>query len=142
MSIEKYLQEAQAKLKEMQEDEISKTLDLNIDLKKYASEIRNRMANQTLFHRCRQIAMDGSQKIPQRIIGSLNDLTKLNIPAPKLAIAYATWINYLANSNAINDPLASELIGFAKTKNLRGISALLAEPVVEKYDAEIRKHLT
>ena len=115
---------------------------LNIDLKKYASEIRNRMANQTLFHRSRQIAMDGSQKMPQRIIGSLNDLAKLNIPAPKLAIAYATWINYLATSNAINDPLASELIGFAKTKNLRGISALLAVSVDEKYDAEMRKQLT
>ena len=129
-------------VQEMQEDEISKTIEIDIDLKKYASEIRNRMANKTLFHRCRQIAMDGSQKMPQRIIGSLNDLAKLNIPAPKLAIAFATWINYLATSNAINDPLALELVGFAKTKNLRGISALLAVPVDEKYDAEIRKHST
>ena len=100
------------------------------------------MLFRSLFHRCRQIAMDGSQKMPQRIIGSLNDLAKLNIPAPKLAIAFATWINYLATSNAINDPLALELVGFAKTKNLRGISALLAVPVDEKYDAEIRKHST
>ena len=32
------------------------------------------MANQTLKHRSQQIAMDGSQKMPQRIIGTLNDL--------------------------------------------------------------------
>ena len=129
-------------VKEMQEDEISKTLDLNIDLKKYASEIRNRMANQTLFHRSRQIAMDGSQKMPQRLIGSLNDLAKLNIPAPKLVTAFATWINYLATSDSVNDPLAADLIDFAKRKDLRGISALLATPLDGKYDEEIRKHLT
>ena len=129
-------------VKEMQEDEISKTLDLNIDLKKYASEIRNRIANQTLFHRCRQIAMDGSQKMPQRLIGSLNDLAKLNIPAPKLVTAFATWINYLATSDSVNDPLAADLIDFAKRKDLRGISALLATPLDGKYDEEIRKHLT
>ena len=128
-------------VKAMQEDEIIKTLDLDIDLIKYASEIRARMANQTLRHRCRQIAMDGSQKLPQRIINTLNDLAAKNIPAPKLVKALATWIKYLAESNEINDPLGKELKPLAQAKNIRGISELLATPINKVYDEQLLTHL-
>jgi fructuronate reductase len=128
-------------VKSLQEDEIIKTLTLDIDLIKYADEIRGRMANQTLKHRSQQIAMDGSQKMPQRIIGTLNDLAQLGLPAPKMVEAFATWIKYLQLSNSINDPLGEKLKPLAQTRNLRGIATLLATPFDEIYDAQLLEHL-
>jgi fructuronate reductase len=128
-------------VKSLQEDEIIKTLKLDIDLIKYSAGIRGRMANQTLKHRSQQIAMDGSQKMPQRMIGTLNDLAKLGMPAPKMVEAFATWIKYLQVSNSINDPLGEKLKPLAIAKDLRGISALLATPFDEIYDAQLLAHL-
>ena len=45
-------------VKQMQEEEIIKTLNLDIDLKAYAEQIRVRMANESLHHKTLQIAMD------------------------------------------------------------------------------------
>ena len=128
-------------VKSREENEIIKTLTLDIDLIEYAAEIRGRMANQTLKHRSQQIAMDGSQKMPQRMIGTLNDLAKLGIPAPKMVEAFATWIKYLQVSNSINDPLGEKLKPLAIAKDLRGISALLATPFDEIYDAQLLEQL-
>ena len=128
-------------VQDLQETEIAKTIKIDIDLKDYSKEIRNRMANHSLLHRCRQIAMDGSQKMPQRIIGSLNDLAKLNIPAPRLVMAFATWLRYLAKSDSINDPLAPTLKKLAQEKDVRGISNLLATPLDEIYLQQVREQL-
>ena len=49
-------------------DEAAPTLDMpaNIDLAEYADSLLKRFANDSLRHRLQQIAMDGSQKLPQR----------------------------------------------------------------------------
>jgi len=118
---------------QMQENEISPTIQIDLELEKYSLEIRNRMLNQTLHHRSRQIAMDGSQKLPQRIIGTMNDLADLNKPAPLLINVLNTWIAYLATSDFVNDPLASEIIKDAKAKNFENLFNLLAAPLNPKY---------
>ncbi|MEN9680023.1 MAG: hypothetical protein RLZ57_1152 [Actinomycetota bacterium] len=128
-------------VKAMQEDEIAETIQINIDLKQYASEIRQRMANQSLHHKSSQIAMDGSQKLPQRMIGTLNDLATLNLPAPHLVEALATWIKYLQVSETVNDPLGDKLKPLAKAKDLRGLFALLSIPLNEIYFAQLLAHL-
>ena len=125
---------------EMQE-EVGKTLGNEIDLPEYSAQIRKRISNLTLRHKSSQIAMDGSQKLPQRIISTLNELAEKNIPAPRLVEALATWIKYLAISNSINDPLAEKLKTYAVAKDIRGISSLLATPLVGIYDQELLKHL-
>jgi len=128
-------------VKELQENEICKTLNLDIDLFKYSQEIRERMSNPTLHHKASQIAMDGSQKMPQRMIGVLNDLAKNGTPAPKMVEAFATWIKYLAVSNSINDPLSEKLKPLALAKDLRSISALLSTPFNAIYDSQLLEHL-
>ena len=128
-------------VKELQENEICKTLNLDIDLFKYSQEIRERMSNPTLHHKASQIAMDGSQKMPQRMIGVLNDLAEMGIPAPRMVEAFATWIKYLAISNSINDPLGEKLKPLAIAKDLRAISALLSSPFNEIYDSQLLEHL-
>jgi fructuronate reductase len=85
--------------------------------------------------------MDGSQKMPQRMIGTLNDLAKRGMPAPKMVEAFATWIKYLQLSNSINDPLGEKLKPLATAKDLRGISAILATPFDEIYDGQLLAHL-
>ena len=77
--------------------------------------------------------MDGSQKLPQRIIGTMNDLADLNKPAPLLINVLNTWIAYLATSDFVNDPLASEIIKDAKAKNFENLFNLLAAPLNPKY---------
>lgn len=119
-------------VKAMQEEEIIKTLNLDTDLYSYTREIRNRMKNQSLKHRSRQIAMDGSQKLPQRIIETINDLEAKNIQAERLLNVLNTWIKYLATSDSINDPLATNLSALAKSENFAEIFAQLSTPLNQK----------
>ena len=59
----------------------SKTLDniSSIDYNKYANSLIERFNNKALEHETLQIAMDGSQKIPQRILFPLEDALKAKI---------------------------------------------------------------
>ena len=74
-----------------------------------------RFANPALAHRCGQIAMDGSQKIPQRLLGTVRDRLAANAPIAQLAFALAAWLHYLRGHDeagrayAIDDPLALAL---------------------------------
>ena len=77
--------------------------------------------------------MDGSQKLPQRMIGTLNDLAELKIPAPKMLNALATWIKYLQISDSISDPLASELKSLALAEKYSEIFTLLTTPLNPIY---------
>jgi hypothetical protein len=63
-------------IKAMQEQEITPSISdpAGINLNSYAATIRKRISNPTLKHRAEQIAMDGSQKLSQRIISAMNDL--------------------------------------------------------------------
>ena len=127
-------------VKEMQENEVIKTLNLEIDLIAYAREIRGRMANQTLHHRCRQIAMDGSQKLPQRIIATLNDLADLKLSATHLVNALNTWLKYLATSDAINDPMGDKFKTLAIAGQYSEIFSALPNPLNAIYFKDLSKH--
>ena len=85
-----------------------------IDLPSYAATIRKRISNPTLHHRAHQIAMDGSQKMQQRIFDGANDLAKLGRKAPLHLLAVAIWVHFLGTNNEIDDPLAHKLTPLAK----------------------------
>jgi fructuronate reductase len=63
-----------------------------VDLYGYADELFARYANPAIRHRTWQIAMDGSQKLPQRILGTLADNLAANRPSPGLTLAVAAWM--------------------------------------------------
>ena len=81
----------------------------------YRERLLQRFANPALAHRCAQIAMDGSQKIPQRLLATLRDRLAEGAPIAHLALALAGWLHYLRGHDeagqpyAIDDPLAPAL---------------------------------
>ena len=74
-----------------------------------------RFANPALAHRCAQIAMDGSQKVPQRWLAPLRERLAVGAPIAHLALALAAWLHHLrghdeaGSAYAIDDPLAAAL---------------------------------
>ncbi|EBA03148.1 mannitol dehydrogenase [Rhodobacterales bacterium HTCC2150] len=75
----------------------------------YGRDLIARFANPSLAHSLRQIAMDGSQKIPYRFLQSRTALREMNMPSPCLDAALQAWMDFCrAETKAgrqINDPL-------------------------------------
>ena len=89
------------------------------DLAAYKAALIERFENPALKHRTWQIAMDGSQKLPQRLLGTIRDCLKRGPPFERLALGVAGWMRYVTgvdeNGGAIDvrDPLAERLRGLA-----------------------------
>ncbi len=91
----------------------SATLGLPADeLRRYAEALQARFLNPALKHRTAQIAMDGSQKIPQRLLGSIRDARAAGQPWDALALGVAGWIAYLRRG-AADDPMADRFAALA-----------------------------
>ena len=65
------------------------------DLAAYSASLLQRFANPALHHRTWQIAMDGSQKLPQRLLGTMQDRLRLGLPIDTHALAVAGWMRYV-----------------------------------------------
>lgn len=104
------------------EKEIIPTLETpeGENLTDYSIELLERYQNPTIEHRTWQIAMDGSQKFPQRILDTVSDLLKQRRNFQGLALAIAAWIKYITgrdlNGEAIDvrDPLVNDFATIAK----------------------------
>ncbi|MEO8057758.1 MAG: mannitol dehydrogenase family protein [Burkholderiales bacterium] len=98
-------------------EEIAPTLPAlaGLDLDAYRSGLLQRFANPALQHKTHQIAMDGSQKLPQRLLGTVRDRLAAGAPIDGLALAVAAWLHYLRGvdelgaSHTVQDPLAATL---------------------------------
>jgi fructuronate reductase len=99
-------------------DEVAPTVAPELpgfDLAAYRAQLLQRFANPALAHRCAQIAMDGSQKLPQRLLGTLRERLADGAPIGALALALAAWLQHLSGVDEagqrypIDDPLAAEL---------------------------------
>ena len=105
-----------AYMRRMMEREVSPTLTVpqGVDLKAYRNALVHRFGNPALPHRTQQIAMDGSQKLPQRLLGTVRDNLAAARPIDLLALAIAGWMRYVGGVDehgrdiAVADPLASE----------------------------------
>jgi fructuronate reductase len=92
-------------------DEVAPTIANELpgfDLAAYRAQLMQRFANPALAHKTVQIAMDGSQKIPQRWLNTVRDRLAAGAPIDRLALALAAWVTHLARES-IDDPLADEL---------------------------------
>jgi fructuronate reductase len=98
-------------------EEIAPTLSMpaSFDLPAYRDALLERYANPALKHRCAQIAMDGSQKIPPRLLATISARLEAGQPFARLALALAAWMMFLrghaddGTRYEISDPLASKL---------------------------------
>jgi len=66
-----------------------------VDLERYADLLIERYSNPALRHRTWQIAMDGSQKLPQRMLDSVRWHRVHQKPFPLLALGVAGWMRYV-----------------------------------------------
>ncbi|MHA6799453.1 mannitol dehydrogenase family protein [Bounagaea algeriensis] len=82
------------------------------DLLEYRQRLRQRFAARGIQHDLRQIAADGSQKIPARILPVLRSERRHGRLADSAVAALAGWLLHLRSSD-VRDPRATELGGFA-----------------------------
>ncbi|WP_438862496.1 mannitol dehydrogenase family protein [Neptunicella sp.] len=87
---------------------------IEMDVAEYIQAILKRYANPHIRHLLAQIAWDGSQKLPFRLLGTIKDnLTKGN-SIRLLSTGVAAWLHFLVNaahqSLSITDPLADLLL--------------------------------
>jgi len=86
-----------------------------VNLQQYAHNLLERFDNPALKHRTWQIAMDGSQKLPQRMLESVRWHLQQGDEWPCLALGVAAWMRYVSgiddagNEIDIRDPLAEKI---------------------------------
>ncbi|KQT54277.1 mannitol dehydrogenase [Aureimonas sp. Leaf454] len=101
----------------LMEEEASPTLPplAGFDLDAYRRELRDRFRNPALRHRTWQIAMDGSQKLPQRLLNTVRDRLAAGASIDRLALGLAAWMIYAAGRDEtgaaidVRDPLAERI---------------------------------
>ncbi|MEX3019992.1 mannitol dehydrogenase family protein [Kluyvera sp. STS39-E] len=86
-----------------------------VDLNAYADSLIERFSNPALQHRTWQIAMDGSQKLPQRLLDGIRIHLQQGSHWPLLALAVAGWMRYVSGVDDagqpidVRDPLAEKI---------------------------------
>jgi len=97
----------------------SLTLPEGMDIDAYREKLRRRYDNAALQHRTYQIAMDGSQKIPQRLLGTLRHHLQNDGPISACSLAVAAWMRFVmavdeaGNAIVVQDPLADRFKALA-----------------------------
>jgi fructuronate reductase len=100
----------------MMDEEITSTLPPlpGFDLGAYKAQLRERFRNPALRHRTWQIAMDGSQKLPQRLLNTIRQRLEQKKPFDRLALGVAGWMRYATGMDEngkpidVRDPLADQ----------------------------------
>jgi fructuronate reductase len=86
-----------------------------IDFDAYADELIARFSNKAIAHRTYQIAMDGTQKLPQRLLEPATEALAHGGKAVTYAIAVAAWMRYATGIDRngeryeLRDPRAGEI---------------------------------
>ncbi|MGK6322165.1 mannitol dehydrogenase family protein [Sphingomonas sp. DT-51] len=94
------------------------------DLDAYADALLARFANPALPHALLQIAMDGSQKIPQRWLATLRASAAAGRRCPATLTALAAWLRHVRGDGApVNDPMAERLAALWREVGESGIVA-------------------
>jgi fructuronate reductase len=86
-----------------------------LDLDAYRAALLQRFDNPHLHHRLSQIAMDGSQKLPPRLLATIQDRLTAGQSIDALALAVAGWIRWQLGVDeagvrfTVEDPRAASL---------------------------------
>jgi fructuronate reductase len=90
-----------------------------IDFSDYGVELVERFRNPEIAHETRQIAMDGTEKLPQRIFSPACDLPQESKMLGTFALCFAAWMAVMRQrvdtapygaAELLNDPRANEII--------------------------------
>ena len=108
------------------------------DLPAYCAALLERYRNPAIRHRTWQIAMDGSQKLPQRILGTVADRLAAGHVPQGLCLVVAGWMRYVGGVDErgapidVRDPLADRL---RAASDAGGVGALL--DIAEVFPPEL-----
>jgi len=100
------------------------------DLGAYRRDLIARFRNPALRHRTWQIAMDGSQKLPQRLLNTIRARLAVGAPFARLALGVAAWMRYATGFDEkgqkidVRDPLAARIAEM--TRGVSDAPALVA----------------
>jgi fructuronate reductase len=125
-----------ALISDLMTDEVVITLPKNVgDPYAYRDALLDRFANPALKHRTSQIAMDGSQKLPQRLLGTIRDRLASGLPATRASLGVAAWMRYVTGVDDrgrqidVRDPLAKRLRAISDQAG--GVAANLVSGLLE-----------
>ncbi|RIQ23835.1 mannitol dehydrogenase family protein [Jiangella rhizosphaerae] len=65
------------------------------DLRAYAASVLERFANPALGHRCDQVAADGSQKLPVRVVPTILAARAAGRPSAAATLVVAAWLRFV-----------------------------------------------
>ena len=125
----------------------------SVDLQTYAQDLLNRYANPSIKHKTWQIAMDGSQKLPQRILGTIADNQNAGRHCDGLHLAVAAWMRYVGgvdeagNPIDVKDPLSETLRGLSdagndpseKVENLLSVKEVFGTDIAQSLKNDLRR---
>ena len=131
----------------MQEQAPTLSMPEGTDLNAYATLLIERFSNPSLRHRTWQIAMDGSQKLPQRLLDPVRLHLQNGGSWRHLALGVAGWMRYTQGvdeqGNAIDvvDPMLAEFQkinaqyqGAERVKALLSLSGIFADDLPQNAD--------
>lgn len=105
----------------------------DVDLAQYADSLLERFANPALKHKTWQIAMDGSQKLPQRMLTGIRIHLARQSEWPLLALGVAAWMRYVSgvddvgNAIDVRDPLQEKIRALVEESSpAQRVAALLS----------------
>jgi fructuronate reductase len=133
-------------VRRLMDEEATPTLSLPLgaDVESYKAALIKRFHNPALRHRTWQIAMDGSQKLPQRLLNTARDRLKSGAPIDCIALGIAAWMRYVTGLDEqgkpidVRDPLSAEL---HKRANNVGLHANRLAPALLAVEAIFGKDL-
>lgn len=112
----------EATVRALVDDDVLPTLVApeGMDLAQYRDDVLARFANPNTGHTTVQVAMDGSQKLPQRLLGTVRDRLDSGAVPTAAAATVAAWIAYVRATSqgelevggrrvGLDDPLAPTL---------------------------------
>jgi fructuronate reductase len=136
-----------------------------MDLHSYVRDVLARFENPNLRHELAQIAWDGSQKLPPRLLSVIEDALRAGRSVDRLCVPVAAWMRFVCRAakrgDKLVDPLASALEEIGSNCSGTGIAdvprflalerifprTLVAEPrftrpLTDIYDGKNTRELT
>ncbi len=104
----------------MMKDDVRRTLRAprGLDLSAYIEAILRRFRNPAIRHALAQVAWDGSQKLPIRLLGTIRDCLDAGRPVERLCVPIAGWMHFVrrqaARGESVTDPLAERLFAVGR----------------------------
>ena len=128
------------------------------DLARYCATLLERFRNPALPHRTSQVAMDGSQKLPQRLLGTVRDRLAAGASIRHLTLAVAGWMRYASGVDEqgarieVADPLAARYAEIAASaggdpaalaRGFLGLASIFGSdlPAAPAFAGAVTRHL-